>query len=348
MNYRIHHDEKYYTDSFLLEGIHLLAKEGVTVESLIENFSNQLNRLRLELDMEGLNLQPTNQSDHPLAGVAEYMLEEMLLPPFIPYKHGIPVHVPTEYVAKATLAEENDFYTSSLDDANSICSLAASSEEYSCAAYMLGFVHTLKIISNADDEKILKLFEANEYAHEHIDHSIISDELWGSILKKYPRVLQHAPRHLINKKMYESIFSENTKALAIINYMNEQDIYCILQDAGFTHDEYLRILEFQIPVCGPLTHRLSDVEFNNLLDANNEIDFSDLSMFNRSLEISLKVLRMAGADKANRSQAINGMDFDVVKTLVEMKEIDHNEIPFNMRPAFDFEYEDNFDDLIPF
>jgi hypothetical protein len=348
MDYRIHHQDNYYTNSFLLEGIKLLNKEGITVESLIENFSTQLNRLRLEIDMYGLSQHPTNPSDHPLRVAAEYMLEEMLLPPFIPYKHGIPVHVPIDYAAKATLSEEDDFYPSYLDDTYNICSLTASSEEYSYAAYMLGFAHTLKIISSAEDDKILKLFEVNYYAADHVDHKIISDDLWRSILLKYPRILPNAPGHLVNKDLYQYIFSKNTRALASMTWMHEHDIYLKLQDVGFTHKEYLKIIETQTPVCGLFAHRLSDEEFSNLLDLNGEINFSDLSLFSRSFEVSLKVLRLAGDEKVNRSQAVQGMNFEVIKRLVEMSEIGHNEIPFNMRPAFDFEYEDQFDDLIPF
>jgi hypothetical protein len=276
MDYRIHHQETYYSDSFLLEGINLLAKDGITVESLIENFSTQLNRLRLEIDMEGLSPYSATPLDHPLKLAAEYMLEEMLLPPFIPYKHGIPIHAPMEYAAKATLSEEDDFSSSYLDDAYNICSLAASSEEYSYAAYMLGFVHTLKVISIADNEKILKLFDANYYAADHIEHSIISDDLWITILLKDPRTIPNAPAHLVKKELYDDIFGKNTKAFESITWIHEGDVYCKLQDLGFTHGEYLKIIEKQTPVCGLFTHRLSDEEFSNLLDINGVINFSNL------------------------------------------------------------------------
>lgn len=358
MPIRIHHKEMAYIGNFVRSGLSQLIEKGITPEFLIDSFPAQLNRLRLEIDMEGLTSLVADPGEHPLKIAAEYMMAEMLLPPFMPSKHGIPVHVPIEYAAKACMNEWDDFHPGYLDDPYSICSLIATSDEYAYAAYMMGFPHDVRIIEHATPDQIKNLAEANGHGLYFIMQDLISKELWMEVGIRQPHYLKSMPAECINKEYLSKIFAKNHMAIRDLEFNSDETILASLLNYGFSSEECFEIFLDQHGIRAEHVTGFNENQIIELMDMQkgDGVHSNHLPLLHRTLNykdqplsIVLKGLEIVEILGESQSHFISGLNVDQVKELFEMKSIDMDCIPNSMRPHLGYPLRnEDYDDHIPF
>ena len=358
MTIRIHHKDMVYKESFVLSGLEQLIEEGITTEFLIDSFPSQLNRLRLEIDMEGLSSHIPTIGEHPLNIAAEYMMAEMLLPPFNLSKHGVPIHIPVEYAARASLSEADEYHPGFLDDSYSICGIIASSDEYAYAAYMLGFPHQVRVIEKATVEQIIALAKDNVYGLEFFSPDLVSKDMWLDIVLECPHYIEIMPSEYISKDYLEKLFTVN--ASAIIDFPEKSDITIMeyILGYGFTKDEYFNILLSQNNVAARHLKGLNENQILKLLESQkNSVDNSNsyplihmaLKYHEQPISIVLMGLDITRSLKKSQHQFLAGLNIEQIRQLVELKSIDSDSIPNKFRHSLGYPIKsEDHDEYLPF
>ncbi len=185
-------------------GLKSLENQGITAAYLMNTYPDQISRLSDELMTSPELTHPPEKHEDPLRVAAEYMLEEMLLMPYEPIKHGIPVTLPARYFLGLVRDEGHDVWQwheseseseDEFPDTPILNAIGHHDELYKLSMFMDMTEPHPRVVSISPEELRRLIFTAPERV-KHVSPHCIPDDMWIDVITIDPSMIEHIPEHL--------------------------------------------------------------------------------------------------------------------------------------------------------
>ena len=296
---RIH---KRYENSEALKtmkfGLACFSREGVTAESIIDQFPAQNRRIALEMDMGVIISEHIRgETDYSLIMAAEYFLEEALSYPLMPEKYGIPINLPREYVAYLAHKEENpeDEYPDIKE--YTALSLLRDSDEYMMSALLSGFMGHVRKGVRASSEEIDALITKRARSLAHIEPSLVTDEMWQRAVIADPSVMTFLPKHCDKLKFLKMACANNIYAIHKIQSENQNYLADIMEESDPLRVFIIDMAKTQRYGIGEILMNCTDEEFLEIAMFNEKALFDSDLLKTKPKELMLQVLSAYSKDE---------------------------------------------------
>lgn len=311
-------------------GMACLQKAGITTSTLIDNFPAALGRIKLEMDMGIIPAKHVAWDDeHPYTLAAEYLLEELLSPPFLPEKYGIPIVLPAEYVAFLALSDESDYiHGCHTPDENSAIQLLMESDQYMMKALLMGFDSSLKKIKQATHEDLALLANKRPFSLQHISQDIVPDSIWLQALKNDPSVYILLPDKLRNIDHLIMACEHNPCAFMSITSADFEFLPRFMRTSAKNYREIVKLISTQCEVQSSIYQSLNDDDFIREMSCNTRV--LNINIFeNRSVEVCLNVVKSHFENGIMHENIDSYLSVEVVEKCLEMGYLKPNDINYH-------------------
>jgi len=316
---RIH---KSYEDSEALKamkfGLACFSREGVTAESIIDQFPAQIRRIAIEMDMGVIVSEHIRgENDHSLMMAAEYFLEEALSYPLMPEKYGIPITLPREYVAYLANKEENPEDEYPVIKEYTALSLLRDSDEYMMSALLSGFMGHVRKVVRASSEDIDALITKRARSLVHIDPSLLTDQMWQRAVIADPAVITFLPQHCDTIKYLKMACANNIYAFDKIRSENERYLADLMECSDALRAFIVDMAKTQAYGVGEILRSCTDDEFLEIAMFNEKALFDKDLVKTKPKEIILKVLSAYSGDECQLSILSEYLTEDMIEMALD-------------------------------
>ncbi len=339
---RIH---KRYDDSDALKamkfGLACFHREGVTAESIIDQFPAQIRRIALEMDMGVIVSEHIRgENDHSLMMAAEYFLEEALSYPLMPEKYGIPITLPREYVAYLANKEENpeDEYPDIKE--YTALSLLRDSDEYMMSALLSGFMGHVRKVVRASSEEIDALITKKARSLIHIDHSLVTDHMWQRAVIADPAVITFLPKHCDRLKYLKMACANNIYAFDQIRSENPSYLADLMEVSDVIRAFIIDMAKTQAYGIGEILRICTDEEFLEIAMFNEKALFDRDFLKTKPKELMLQVLSAYSKDEYQLSALSEHLTEELIEMALDAGIMDCTMIVNSRASEFSNKYSD--------
>lgn len=308
----------YEDKSIVSLGLSCLKESGMTAQWYVDNFSHQLKRLKLEIDMgiQDKDIRTALPEEHPLIPVAELFMEMQLLAPYDPELFGIPVNLPSNFVGLACTKNQIDFEGGGQigNGDFTIFDLAMSSEEYSLAAYKHGFPYELKLINSASYDDIMHIAVGNPAAILYINRELITSAHWKSaMISDFSYIASHVPAESIDPDIFMSKVSSLTHGLSCYLMSGERSLKEL---TGIDRNKMLDVCTSRLGQIANVADYFTEEELIKIMTARPKT-VSGGEIIGRSERLDLAAVECA-YDSNRHEEIIRKLSNSVMKKAIEL------------------------------
>lgn len=339
-------------------GLACLKRDGITAESMIDQFSNKIKRIALEMDMGAVTTMHTPlESDHPYLFAAEYFLEEMLSYPLLPEKYGIHIKLPDAFVAYRAIREENGYNHGAINfTGDNAVSLLKNSDDYMMAALIEGFDSSVRTVQRASPEAVYMLACKNPLALSQLNPELIPETIWMQAIITNAATITFLPDSYDRIKFLEIACAVKSNAL---NKIEIQDADFLPKLMAHSNDYKQTIIKLAKTQCGGLSGicmLCNDNDFLEIASVNPEVLRDKENIKHRSPEVCYQLIEIHKYDVDLHHWMAEYMPVSALERALDEGILDIQDMPKDRAELFGKKYsakvksngrDDNWDN-IPF